>query len=216
MAAVSPGHHASTCSATTSTANSRTAAVSPHTSATGGSFLVPPDVGNSGKYDCHVAAVNLRGEEGTWIAIQVETDHDGDGELDADDNCPDLPNAAQTDSDFDGAGDPCDAFNNDPNEQTDTDGDNIGNNADLDDDNDGLPDSWEIQHYHDPLNAADAGSDNDGDGLSALQEFMLGTDPNVAETVGVPALPWPALWILAAVLLSAGSVGLRRSRPSGS
>ena len=47
------------------------------------------------------------------------------------------------DSDGDGVPDKVDAFPLDPNESVDTDGDGIGNNADLDDDNDLMPDSFE-------------------------------------------------------------------------
>ena len=49
------------------------------------------------------------------------------------------------DKDGDGYGDLLDAFPNDPNEWLDTDQDNIGNNADLDDDADGLLDDEEIK-----------------------------------------------------------------------
>ena len=56
-----------------------------------------------------------------------------------------LPTAANcvaiADSDGDGQKDPVDAFPNDPNEQSDLDHDGIGDNADTDDDNDGLADA---------------------------------------------------------------------------
>ena len=48
------------------------------------------------------------------------------------------------DTDGDGVPDAQDAFPNNPAEWQDTDGDGVGNNADLDDDNDGMPDAWEI------------------------------------------------------------------------
>jgi hypothetical protein len=48
----------------------------------------------------------------------------------------------------------------DPAETVDTDGDGIGNNADLDDDNDGLSDVDEAEAGTNPLNP-----DTDGDGL---------------------------------------------------
>ncbi len=51
---------------------------------------------------------------------------------------------ASNDSDGDGVVDSNDAFPTDPNESVDTDGDGIGNNADADDDGDGMPDSYEI------------------------------------------------------------------------
>lgn len=52
------------------------------------------------------------------------------------------------------------------------------------DDNDGMPADWEIQHGLDPYNAADANEDPDGDGLTNLDEFKYGTDPFVADTDG--------------------------------
>ncbi len=45
-----------------------------------------------------------------------------------------------TDDDNDGTPDDQDAFPLDPTEDTDTDGDKVGDNADTDDDNDGTPD----------------------------------------------------------------------------
>ncbi len=55
------------------------------------------------------------------------------------------------DSDGDGVPDDRDAFPLDPNETLDTDGDGVGNNADIDDDNDGMPDAWETLHGLNPL-----------------------------------------------------------------
>lgn len=70
-------------------------------------------------------------------------DADADGVPDAGDNCPLTANAAQVDTDGDGAGDACDpdddndtvldgddAFPLDPTEWADTDGDGVGDNAD--------------------------------------------------------------------------------------
>jgi len=89
-----------------------------------------------------------------------------------------LPHNPDTDGDtvLDGL----DAFPNDANESVDTDGDGIGNNTDTDDDGDTMPDDYEITNRLDPLNAADANADADGDGFTNLEEFQAGTDPQDA------------------------------------
>jgi len=81
------------------------------------------------------------------------------------------------DSDGDGVPDDRDAFPYDPDEYLDTDGDGEGNNADTDDDNDGMPDDWEITYGLNPLKY-DADSDPDGDEVSNINEYNLGTAPN--------------------------------------
>ncbi len=53
-----------------------------------------------------------------------------------------------------------------------------------DSDNDGIPDDYENRHGLDPNNGDDAQVDNDGDGLSNLQEFLASTDPNNIDTDG--------------------------------
>ncbi len=55
---------------------------------------------------------------------------------------------------------------------------------DTDNDNDGMPDSFEIQYGLDPYNPADAGYDNDEDGLTNLQEYQLETNPLNPDTDG--------------------------------
>jgi hypothetical protein len=92
--------------------------------------------------------------------------------------------AVPLDSDNDGVPDNTDAFPNDPNETLDTDGDGIGNNADTDDDGDGMPDSWEIANNFNPLVNSDASADADSDGLTNLEEFQHGTDPRKADSDG--------------------------------
>jgi len=53
-----------------------------------------------------------------------------------------------------------------------------------DTDGDGIPDAWETARGLNPLDPADAALDNDHDGLTNLQEFTLGLDPNKADTDG--------------------------------
>ncbi len=102
----------------------------------------------------------------TTVAGSV-TDTDGDGIPDTSDNCPDDPNASQLDNESDGQGDVCD----------------------LDDDNDLMPDTYEILHGLDPFDSSDASIDGDNDGLTNLQEFNDGRNPNVNEaTIAVQPL----------------------------
>jgi hypothetical protein len=77
----------------------------------------------------------------------------------------------------------------------DTDGDGIGNNADPDDDGDGLSDAEEQLAGTDPLNSDTDGDgvgdatdafplDHDNDGLSDEEEQLAGTDPVNPDTDG--------------------------------
>lgn len=94
-------------------------------------------------------------------------DTDGDGVDDSRDNCPLIRNRAQTDSDADGLGHPCDQ---------DRDGDGLSNAEEtglgtnlyqVDTDHDGLDDRTEILLMIDPLNA-----DSDGDGYNDAQDLF--------------------------------------------
>ena len=93
----------------------------------------------------------------------------------------DAANSVFVDYDGDGVKDNLDPYPQDKNHAyPDTDGDGIDDNLDPDDDNDGMPDDWELANGFNPLNPKDALLDKDGDGVSNLNEYKNGTDPNVA------------------------------------
>jgi hypothetical protein len=102
---------------------------------------------------------------------------------DANDVFP-LDPTESVDSDGDGVGDNGDAFPNNPNETVDTDGDGFGDNTDLDDDNDGLLDSFEIAYGFDPLVPGEQNEDPDADGLDNLGEQGKKTNPLEPDTDG--------------------------------
>ncbi|MDP0490670.1 MAG: hypothetical protein Q7Q71_06445 [Verrucomicrobiota bacterium JB023] len=66
-----------------------------------------------------------------------------------------------------------------------------------DGDDDGLPDSYEAQYQLDS-GVADAHLDHDGDGLSTLAEFFLGTNPrdpsDSLQTISLALSPLPGTW----------------------
>jgi gliding motility-associated-like protein len=105
---------------------------------------------------------NSKYTTGTISAILTISlgDTDGDGVVDANDNCPTTANADQADADGDGVGDVCDNAPNTPNaDQKDTDGDGDPDITDPDDDNDGTPDGSDA-FPEDP----NEDTDTDGDG----------------------------------------------------
>ena len=94
------------------------------------------------------------------------------------------------DRDNDGVINEKDAFPDNPNEWIDTDNDGIGNNADTDDDGDGMSDVLEIKYHFNPLDPADGSADADGDGFSNTIEVGLGYNPlsSASHPVWVPLI----------------------------
>ncbi|MDC0172196.1 M12 family metallo-peptidase [Gammaproteobacteria bacterium] len=120
------------------------------------------------------------------IGNNADTDDDGDNVADGADTFP-LDATESQDTDSDGVGDNADAFPNDATETVDSDSDGTGDNSDafpnnsvysLDSDSDGMPDAWETTYGLNPNDASDATSDQDNDGVSALDEFLAGTIPS--------------------------------------
>ena len=89
--------------------------------------------------------------DGDRVGNTKDLDDDNDGLLD-EEELKIGTNPLLVDTDGDGVEDSKDVFPLDPKESKDNDGDGIGNNADLDDDNDGVPDSKEEQLGTDPFN----------------------------------------------------------------
>jgi len=96
------------------------------------------------------------------------------------------------DWDCDGTPDDTDALPFDAAEQQDTDGDGLGNLADLDDDGDGVPDVLDA-FPDDPTETRDSNGngigdgrelDSDGDGVADLEEIARGTDPTAVDSDG--------------------------------
>jgi hypothetical protein len=120
--------------------------------------------------------------EVTRIVTITYTDIDEDGIADINDNCINDANSDQLDTDNDNLGDVCDS---------DDDADGVPDENDVwplrrayahDPDRDGLPSRWETRFNLMPLNTLDAELDEDGDGLTALEEFSLGTNPRHEDT----------------------------------
>jgi hypothetical protein len=126
-------------------------------------------------------------------------DTDGDGVGNNSDWAP-YDSTESADTDGDGVGNNADAFPIDASETSDMDGDGTGDNTDsdidgdgvsnsndpfpnqgqykADSDADGMPDAWENEYGLDPNDPSDATSDQDNDGVTALDEFLAGTIPS--------------------------------------
>ena len=104
--------------------------------------LMPGDTNNTGDVFVH------------------DLDPDEDGLLDLNDNCPDVPNPDQTDSDGDDVGDACDNCSVYNPDQADSDGDGAGDACDDDDDNDTILDT--ADNCRIVSNPDQANNDSDG------------------------------------------------------
>jgi hypothetical protein len=173
-------------------------------------------------YGCQTWDVDFVPTHGVLaVGLPCPGDGDGDGALDPFDNCPDDPNAEQTDADSDGIGDACDSCPNDPEndvdsdgvcgdvdncpydanaDQTDTDSDGIGDACDNcpEDQNpgqiDGDGDGWGDACDNCPATATlwyVPAGDDDCDGFSTAGEEHMGTDALDACPDSVDDDAWP-------------------------
>lgn len=145
-----------------------------------GNYTGSQDIGNN-------TSVTITGLDEGKTYYFAATAYNGDG-VESDFSSPISYTVPFSDSDGDGVPDNQDAFPSDPAETIDTDGDGVGNTADTDDDNDKMPDAWEIQYGFNPL-IDDASGDSDGDGLSNLDEFYTGSNPVVHQDNLKPDAP---------------------------
>jgi len=170
--------------------------------------------------------------------VRAGINRDRDLHLDGVDNCPAVPNDAQTDNNMNGIGDACesgialdtdgdtvpDSIDNCPNDpnplQENFDGDFLGDVCDPDDDNDGLADVVETNTGTyggpsdtgtDPFNA-----DTDGDGFLDGTEVNAGTDPTdpLSFPATVPVLPGGTVPLIVVLLATTGAAMRRRARGS--
>ena len=152
----------------------------------------------------------------TYIAEFTVADIDTDGDQVADiiDNCPAVSNAPQIDTDIDGSGDECDSDDDDDGDGVpdnldsapldpliagDHDDDGIDSLVDDDDDGDAIFDFYEIAAGLDPFDRSDAQHDPDGDGFNNLDEVIVGTDVNDAESfpgIGFSQIALQGVWLL--------------------
>jgi hypothetical protein len=113
----------------------------------------------------------FRFDNSEWL----DTDNDGIG------------NNTDLDDDGDSISDIAEISNGTDPLLADTDSDGIEDSSDsfpqnalysADSDSDGMPDTWETRYGLDPNDASDAASDQDNDGVTALDEFLAGTIPS--------------------------------------
>ncbi|MFQ3189770.1 MAG: hypothetical protein ACI936_000896 [Paraglaciecola sp.] len=141
---------------------------------------LPDTDGDGAPDDCGADCVRL--------TMSADDDDDGDSfsdieEIAAGSNPLDSTSTPVIDTDLDGIDDSVDNCPLIANfAQLNTDDDILGNACDADDDNDRMPDVYEIANSLNSLDSSDARLDPDNDSLDNLKEYQLGTDINDADT----------------------------------
>ncbi len=130
--------------------------------------------------------------DGVLSVASTANDYDADGIANSEDNCPEIFNVDQLDSDGDGAGDACDDLPLDPAEIKDSDGDGVGDNADAfpydpaetkDSDGDGVGDNADVFPY-DPTETKDSDGDGVGDNADAFPNDPTETEDSDSDGFG--------------------------------
>ncbi len=139
-------------------------------------FKLEIDTDADGMHDAWEAANGLN----TNNPADAAANNDGDGLTNLQEFIA-RTDPAVADTDGDGFDDDVDTVPLDASENADADADGLGDNADLDDDNDGMPDSWELSYGLNP-NLDDSAGDGDSDTLTNLQEYKLNSNPLLMDT----------------------------------
>ena len=130
-------------------------------------WTVPDDAPSNIDYLCdiwtHCEDYNMVGV--LIVTDGGQTDSDGDGVYDGDDNCPDTPNPGQEDCDGDGVGDACDSETDDCNGNGVPDHCDIADETSDDCNENGVPDECDL--------ADGTLHDEDGDGIPDECEFPV-------------------------------------------